>query len=235
MNRPGCSRIGVVVSHLLLSCVCAATLELRLQAQELEAGKPVVQQNRSESLCCVTRPNANPSLTMGSLTGGERIRIYSESTFGPQTLVGPAVGAAMTEWITGNPPEWGQGLKGYGRRFASGYARNVVTNTIAFGVAFADGEDPRPVRSHQSRVWPRVRFAIVQTLVSRTESGSRIPAFSRFAGLYGAAFVSNAWYPARTANTGQALYRGSTALAWSVASHVFYEFQPEIKKLLHLR
>src|SRR5436305_653587 len=83
------------------------------KAQELEAGKPVVQQNRSESLCCVTRPNANPSLTMGSLTGGERIRIYSESTFGPQSLVGPAVGAAMTEWITGNPPEWGQGLKGY--------------------------------------------------------------------------------------------------------------------------
>ena len=33
---------------------------------------------------------------------------------------------------------------------------------------------------------------IVETFTSQTSSGTRIPAFSRFAGIYGAAFISNA-------------------------------------------
>ena len=60
-----------------------------------------------------------------------------------------------------------------------------------------------------------------------------MPAFSRFAGVYGAAFIANSWYPQSRANTGHALLRGSTALAAAYAWNVFREFWPDIKNAIH--
>ena len=160
-----------------------------------------------------------------SLTLGERSRIYAHSIFRPYTLVGPALGAGIGQ-AENEPPEWGQGGDGYARRFASGMGRSVISETLRFGIAAADGEDPRYQRSNETGVWNRARHAIVETFTSQTSSGTRIPAFSRFAGTYGAAFISNLWYPDSRATTGYALRRGSTALGASVGIHLFEEFMP---------
>ena len=98
----------------------------------------------------------------------------------PYTVVGPALGAGIGQWED-EPPGWGQGGDGYAS-LASGVGRSVISETIRFGFAAADGEDPRYHRSNDSGVWPRARHAIAETFTSHTESGARIPAFSRFAG-----------------------------------------------------
>jgi hypothetical protein len=114
--------------------------------------------------------------------------------------------------------------------------RSVISETIRFGFAAVDGEDPRYRRSNDSGVWPRARHAIAETFTSHTESGARIPAFSRFAGTYGAAFISNSWYPENRATTGYALRRGSTALGSSLGFHLFEEFVPrKYFKALHVQ
>jgi hypothetical protein len=160
-----------------------------------------------------------------SLTLGKRFRIYSHSIISPYTVIGPALGAGIGQWEN-EPPGWGQGGDGYARRLASGMGRQLISETIRFGFAAADGEDPRFQRSAENGVWSRVRHAISETFTSQTESGARIPAFSRFAGAYGAAFISNAWYPESRATTGYALRRGSTALGASLGFHLFEEFAP---------
>jgi hypothetical protein len=172
-------------------------------------------------------PSASQRLNSSrdSLTFGERSRIYARSIFRPYTLVGPALGAGIGQ-PENEPPEWGQGGEGYARRFASGVSRHLIAETIRFGVAAADGEDPRYQRSGEAGVWARARHAVVETFTSQTSSGVRIPAFSRFAGTYGAAFISNMWYPDSRATTGWALRRGSTALGSSLAFHLFEEFMP---------
>ena len=76
-------------------------------------------------------------------------------------------------------------------------------------------------------------IAVIGTFVSRTPSGGTMPAISRFAGAYSAAFISNAWEPRSQNSTADALERGSTALLSSVGWHVFEEFWPDIKKALH--
>ena len=69
-------------------------------------------------------PNA-PSATVptykpvGELTLGDRFTIYRKAVVRPYSLVGPAFGAGIGQWED-EPPEWGQGAKGYGRRIASG-------------------------------------------------------------------------------------------------------------------
>jgi hypothetical protein len=173
-------------------------------------------------------------LPASDLTLADRFRIYTQTVVRPYTFVGPALGAGIGQWED-SPPEWGQGAKGYGRRFASGVSRHMIAETIRFGVAAADGEDPRYHRSDDSGVWDRTKHALVETFTSETASGKRIPAYSRFAGIYGAAFIANTWYPDSHATAGWALRRGSTALASSVGFHLFEEFLPrKYFKALHL-
>jgi hypothetical protein len=184
-------------------------------------------------------PNApsvsKASVSTSSLTLADRFHIYGRTLLRPYSIVGPALGAGIGQWED-EPPEWGQGAKGYGRRIGSGMTRQFISETIRFGVAAADGEDPRYHRSQDSGIWPRARHAIVETFTSETADGSRIPAYSRFAGTYGAAFISNAWYPDSRATAGYALRRGSTALASSVGFHLFEEFIPrKYFKGLHLQ
>jgi hypothetical protein len=176
------------------------------------------------------RPAAIPA---SELTLGDRFRIYRETIIRPYSIIGPALGAAIGQ-AENEPPAWGQGGAGYGRRLASGMSRQLISETIRFGFAAVDGEDPRYHRSEESGVWKRAQHAIVETFTSETANGNRIPAYSRFAGTYGAAFISNTWYPDNRATAGWALRRGSTALASSVGFHLFEEIAPrKLGKVLH--
>ena len=155
----------------------------------------------------------------------ERFTLYRRSIFTPFTIIAPALGAGFGQWED-EPPEWGQGAAGFGRRFGSNVGRRVIGETIRFGVAAADGEDPRFVRSQESGIWKRTMHAVGETFTSRTADGGRMPAYSRFAGIYGAAFAVNSWYPESRATTGRALRRGTTALGASVGFNVLREFFP---------
>ena len=168
------------------------------------------------------------------ITLGERFTLYRRSMINLDAAVSPAIGAAFSQG-NNEPPEWGQGAGGFGRRLASGYGRLVINRSLRFGVAALDHEDPRFTPSNQRGFWRRFRQSSFDYVMPHTDVGTRIPAFSRFAGAYGAAFLANTWYPESRANTGHALMRGSTTLAASYAWHVFREFWPDIKKSLHHR
>lgn len=183
-------------------------------------------------------PVAATSLTPGEsvpFTTRQHLQFYVKTTYAPIAFAGPVAGAALTQWVTGHPMDWGQGFPGYGRRLLSGYSRQVIANTVALGVALADGEDPRHYPTGRHGIWQRGLYSARQTFVSRKESGGEMPDYSRIIGAYGAAFVANTWYPARESNTEHALYRGSTALASNMVWQLFREFWPDISRKLRRR
>jgi hypothetical protein len=175
-----------------------------------------------------------PPFEARRMTLGERFQLYRRSITNPDAALSPAFGAALAQ-ASNQPPEWGQGASGFGTRLASGYGRLVISRTIRFGVAALDHEDPRFNPSNERGFLRRFRKSSVDYVMPHTDRGSRIPAFSRFAGAYGAAFLANAWYPESRANAGHALIRGSTSLAANYAWHVFREFWPDIKKAIRHR
>lgn len=162
------------------------------------------------------------------LTLDERLHIYTHSLTSLESVLGPAFGAAVNQ-ARNEPPEWGQGTDAYAVRFASGYGRMLIGHTIRFGVAALDHEDPRFYPSGKTGFWPRTKSAVVHVFIAPTDSGGEIPAFSRFAAIYGAAFISNAWYPSSRADTYHALLRGSTALSANIGWNVLKEFWPDIR------
>jgi hypothetical protein len=223
---------------LLSGLMLGSGLQLRAQESVDLPPKPepsvaTIQQDNSTPSASASETTFDaPVIPAQPLTFGERVKIYELSYTHPENLIGPALGAGIGQWRN-TPPEWGQGADAYGIRFASAFGRSVISRTIAFGVAAVDREDPRFVPSNESGIWRRTRHAIVGTFVSRTPSGGSMPAFSRFAGVYSAGFIANAWEPRSQNDTAHALERGSTALLSSVGWHIFEEFWPDIRGALH--
>jgi hypothetical protein len=214
-------------------CVCALFWASRSHAQQVNDPADVTSHDNSDSLPDAPKPNRIPKQAV-RLTFGERFDLYSHSILNPDSLVGPAMGAAINQ-ARDEPPEWGQGADAFGKRFASGYGQLLINRTIRFGVAALDHEDPRFRRSDEAGFWRRFKSAALQTVVVRTDSGRQIPAFSRFAGAYGAAFIANEWYPPDRSTPGHALKMGSIALSTTTGWNVFREFWPDIKQHLHKR
>jgi hypothetical protein len=73
----------------------------------------------------------------------------------------------------------------------------------------------------------RTRHVLVESFTSQTADGGRMPAFSRFAGAYGSAFLSTAWCPQARYDPNWALRRGSSAFASSVGLQLVQEFIPQ--------
>src|SRR5271165_504212 len=211
---------------------CAAVVGQNLDDQDSE---PSSRYNPIHSALPNAPSATRPVYSSGSsLTLGDRFHIYRQSILGPYTLVGPALGAGIGQWED-EPPEWGEGGEGYARRFTSGVGRHLIAETIRFGVAAADSEDLRYHTSEESGLWHRTRHVMVETFTSKTAGGTRIPAYSRFVGTYGAAFISNLWYPESRSTAGWALRRGSTGLGSSLGFNLFQEFAPrKLENALHI-
>lgn len=230
IKNPGTKKaIGIFV-FVSLGFILAAVGELRAQERSdltETANAEGIREKASGEFGIVDEESATfPTI----LTFDERVRIYRRAFTEPESLIGPALGAGIGQ-LHDKPLEWGQGAGGLGRRLASTYGQSAIARTIAFGVAATVGEDSRFIPSNQSGIWRRTRYAVMGTFVSRTRNGGRMPAISRFAGVYGAAYVANAWEPPSQNSATNAFKRGSTALLSSVGWHVLKEFWPDIQRV----
>ena len=130
-------------------------------------------------------------------TPRERFKRYIKSTIGPTRLGFTAVSAGINQW-TNHPEEWGQGAKGYGRRYASGLGENAIRQTVIYGLDSAIGLDSGFERSKREGFFPRLKDALIQNVTSRTKSGNRVISVPRLAGVYTGAIVAReTWYPDR--------------------------------------
>jgi hypothetical protein len=181
-------------------------------------------------------PVTDNSKKVPRFTAEDRFRFYEQTTFAPFAFTGPLLGAAVTQWTTRNPPEWGQGFPGYGRRVLSGYSRQVIANTVGLGVAFVAHEDPRHYPTGVHSIRKRGLYAAREAFVSRNSTtGHLMPAYSRIAGVYAAGFVSDAWYPTPYSNVHSALYRGCTAIVSDIVWQEFKEFWPDVRRKIYHR
>jgi len=213
-GRNSCARVMLTLSILLSAAAYA--------------------QDRTPAGLLPSAPSATPGAAAStsvdhSLTFAHRARLYGKSVFSPETIIGPALAAGVNQWEN-EPERWDQGGKGYARRFGSEVGTDVIGKTISFGFAAIDREDPRYFPSQDRSTWGRIKHGVVSSFVSPTASGRQIPAFSRFAGAYGAAFISNTWYPDDKATTSDAFKRGSTAFGAAVGFRVLSEFVPFLQR-----
>jgi hypothetical protein len=163
----------------------------------------------------------------------DKLAYHAQGTYGPWTIAGIAAYAGLLQEID-SPREWGQGGGAYGERFASTLAWSGIHSTLAFGLDSALHQDPRYYRSLRTGFWRRSAHAFRGTILTRTDSGGETFSTWRIGSAYGAAYLSNLWYPARLDTARQGFVDGSLGLGLSFASNLGSEFWPDVRrKVLH--
>ena len=153
----------------------------------------------------------------------ERFKRYINNTIGPFRLVRTGAAAGIAQWRD-SPEEWGQGMKGYGKRFASGLGQNAIQQTVTYGLDEAMGLDTGFQRSKREGFGARFKDALIQNVTSRNRDGKRVVSVPRFAGVYTGAIVAReTWYPDRYSYK-DGLRSGTTTLLTGFGINLLREF-----------
>jgi hypothetical protein len=180
-------------------------------------------------------PNNHPTVpatfSFTPLTPKGKFDFYLRKTYGPIGIGRSLFLAGINQWRD-DPTEWGQGMEGYGRRFASKFAHHTVRRTIQLGAGIWLREDPRYFRSERTGFWPRTSYAVAQTFITRKDDGGSRLAISRLIAVFGAALISRTWQPEDNRTVKNGLTNGAISLGWDIGNKIFEEFWPDIRRRL---
>jgi hypothetical protein len=163
---------------------------------------------------------------------------YLFDAFGPYPIGAAAVDAGIDQY-TNSPPEWNQGVKGYSRRFGSDFGILAVGTTTRYTFAEAFKEDTLYYRCECTGVFPRMRHALVSTLIARRgDDGHRVFSFPSLVAPYAGTMTAvYGWYPNRF-GAKDALRMGNyNLLAYAggnIALEFFYSGPHSLLARLHL-
>jgi hypothetical protein len=123
------------------------------------------------------------------------------------------------------PPEWNQGLKGYGRRFGSDYAIAAIGTTTRYGLAEAFKEDTLYYRCECTGPFPRLGHAMISTLTARRgQDGHRVFSIPALIGPYaGSVTAVYGWFPNRF-GAKDAFRMGNYSMLGYMGSNIALEF-----------
>ena len=132
------------------------------------------------------------------LTNEQRADVYARQTF---LTAGSYLGRAFVAGIDqarGYPSLWGDGMSGYGKRYAARYGQFVIRNTLTAAGDAVLGYEPRYDLCRCQGFWPRTRHAISRNFVvyNRTERELR-PQLPFYASAFTAGVLYGSWLPGK--------------------------------------
>ena len=158
------------------------------------------------------RPNKN-----------ERFKKYLNRTFGPYALLGNAASAGFAHLLD-EPEEWENNSKGFGRRLASTIGRNIISQTVTYGLDESFKLDSSYYKSGSKKIKDRLKNAVLSTFTARKPDGKRVFGFPRIAGTFTSAIIANQfWYPSRF-DYKDGIRSGAFSLGTSVGVNFLREF-----------
>jgi hypothetical protein len=178
-------------------------------------------------LCAV--PVAGMAQSADSFNVESKLRFHAEAVYSSWSMAESAAYAGILQDLD-TPKEWGQGGGAYGKRLASTVASSGIHSILAFGLDSTLHQDPRYFRSLDTGFWRRTAHAFRGTILTRTDRGGETLSTWRLGSDYGAAFLSNQWYPARLNTARLGAMEGSLHLAFDFVSNLGSEFWPDVKR-----
>lgn len=140
------------------------------------------------------------------LTPKLKFKLASKVIFDPVTIIGVAAFAGINQ--AGDTPNYGQGAKGYGKRFGAAYA-DGLTDIMVGGALLPSllHQDPRYFYQGTGTTESRLRHALLSPFICRGDNERWQPNYSTMGGDLVSAALANAYYPA--SNRGPALFLGN--------------------------
>jgi hypothetical protein len=165
------------------------------------------------------------------LTAKEKFKLVAEGTFDPIEFGFLALESGVDQASNTNPT-FGQGFKGYGKRYALAFGDNGVENFMA-GALFpaALHQDPRYYQLGKGSPLHRVVYAALRVVITRADSGKNEFNGSEVFGAATAAAISNAYHPAPRTFV-NSLNVWGTQIGWDAVGFETKEFWPDVHRFL---
>lgn len=153
----------------------------------------------------------------------ERFKRYVKGTIGPMAFAGPIFSAGYNQ-IRKNPDEWKRNPSGFTKRFGNSFGRNVINNTVTYGLDEALKLDSYYYYSTKKDLKSKIKNAVVSSFTARNAKGKRVLGVPRIAGAYTSAIIANeVWMPNRFSYK-DGLRDGSLNLGMRVFLNIAREF-----------
>ncbi len=169
----------------------------------------------------------------GPLTPKGKFKLAVDSSFDPYTF--PFIGfIALVGQAENSEPSYGQGLKGYAKRYGTSYGDAIIGTFMTTSVAPSLlHQDPRYFQMGTGSVFHRAGYAVSRILITRTDSGSHEFNYSEIGGNLVAAGISNIYHPAEDRSVSNTLSVWATDIMWDSIANEAKEFWPDIRRKLH--
>jgi len=165
------------------------------------------------------------------LAAGQKFKLVAQGTFDPLEFAFLALESGVNQASNTNPT-FGQGFKGYGKRYALAFGDNTIENFMT-GAVFPSllRQDPRYYQLGKGKFLHRAEYAAARVLVTRSDTGKTEFNFSEILGSGSAAAISNAYHPGpRT--LGSNLNIWVTQMGWDAVGFEMKEFWPDVHRYL---
>jgi len=165
----------------------------------------------------------------------EKFAMAAKGSFDPYefTIIGIVSGIRQAE---NSDPEFGQGMKGYAKRYGAAFADQVDGNIMVGGVYPTILKiDPRYYRLGRGPFVHRFDYAISRIFVARKDSGGSIFNIPEFAGNATAIAISNAYYPADDRAFSPNINNWGVQMGLDAFGNELKEFWPDVHNYLKRR
>lgn len=147
--------------------------------------------------------------------------------FGRDMAYGTAEGlgfAALDQW-NNDPPQWGTGWNGYGRRAASNVGEFVIQEGVTEGLAAVMNRPLDYTPCGCRNTMSRIGWALHGAFTDELANGRRPLAVPRIVGAYVGSFAQAGWRPSSGNDRARvALVNGTTSLALGAVINLYHEF-----------
>jgi hypothetical protein len=167
------------------------------------------------------------------LTTGQKFKLVALGAFDPAEF--PYVGVlAGIDQAENDDPSYGQGLKGYAKRYGAAFADTAIENFMV-GAVFPSllHQDPRYYQLGKGGFWRRAGHAASRVFIIRSDSGKNQFNYSELAGSAIAAALSNTYHPPHDRTALNSANIWLTQIWGDAVSYELKEFWPDIRRKLH--
>ena len=176
---------------------------------------------------------ANGSIPFEPISAKRKLWIAAKDSFDYPVYFTSGAFAALYQLDNQNP-SYGQGAKGYARRYGSAYGDQAIGNLMTEGfMPVLLHEDPRYFRigsgSGHSK-WYRTGYALRGVMWAKTDHGNWTFNAAEWVGNSVAVAISNVYYPQDTRNAQDNAEKLLVAVATDAFSNCLKEFWPDIKQ-----
>lgn len=169
----------------------------------------------------------------GPLGTKGKFMLAVDSSFDPYTF--PFIGfIALIGQAENSEPSYGQGLKGYAKRYGTSYGDAIIGTFMTTSVAPSLlHQDPRYFQLGTGSIFHRSMYSVSRIFVTRTDSGGRQFNYSEIGGNLVAAGISNIYHPAQDRTLSNTMSVWATDVLWDAVADEAKEFWPDIRRRLH--